>query len=329
MPNNPAPLDADVRAEARRWFLALQDNPSRSTRTASEKWRRRHPAHEQAWQAIESLWHETGAPGQQLAEKEADILAVYLSAMDKNRHQRHRRRQFTSAGAVCFSLLMMMGIWLQNPSWIENLLADHVSARSERISQVLTDGSTVLLDADSAIRVDITAGTRRVHLLRGGAYFDVVPSKTPFVVESDAGNVRVLGTQFDVRLQDNNAFVTLARGSVAVSSKGQSAPVIITPGQQVAFSPQGVEAPVSVNVQDEMAWHNGRYIFYRARLGDVIREIERYRQGRVLIPSSELAEQRITGSFSLADTDKALDALQASMGLRMRKVTDYLVIITK
>lgn len=78
-----------------------------------------------------------------------------------------------------------------------------------------------------------------------------------------------------------------------------------------------------------MAWHGGRYIFYRARLGDVMRELERYRPGRVVIPSSALADQRVTGSFSLADTDKALDSLQASIGFRIRKVTNYLVIITK
>jgi hypothetical protein len=33
-----------------------------------------------------------------------------------------------------------------------------------------------------------------------------------------------------------------------------------------------------------MAWHGGRSIFSRARLGDVIRKLKRYRPGRVVIP---------------------------------------------
>lgn len=70
--------------------------------------------------------------------------------------------------------------------------------------------------------------------------FDVVPSKAPFIVDTHAGSVRVLGTQFDVRLQEGSGVVTLARGSVAVSSKGQPQPTMIKPGQQVAFSPQGL-----------------------------------------------------------------------------------------
>lgn len=48
-----------------------------------------------------------------------------------------------------------------------------------------------------------------------------------------------------------------------------------------------------------MAWHGGRSIFSRARLGDVIRKLKRYRPGRVVIPSSALVDQRVTGSFSL------------------------------
>lgn len=322
----PVADDAEVRAEARRWFLVMQNSPSRRQKASCDKWRDAHPAHEEAWQTIESVWQEIAAPVQQLAEKEANVLSDYLAAMDKNRARKVRRRRAGSVAALC---MMLAGLWLQNPSWIQNLSADQVAAKGERREVRLADGSKVLLDADSALGVDFTPEARRIHLLRGGAFFAVVPSKTPFIVDTHVGSVRVLGTQFDVRLQEGSGVVTLARGSVAVSSKGQPQPTMIKPGQQVAFSPQGVAAPVSVNVEDAMAWHGGRYIFYRARLGDVMRELERYRPGRVVIPSSALADQRVTGSFSLADTDKALDSLQASIGFRMRKVTNYLVIITK
>ena len=317
--------DAAVRAEARRWFLAMQDSPSRRQQAACDKWREAHPAHEAAWRAIESVWQDTVSPSLQLAEKEANVLSGYLAAMDKNRARKATRRRAGLAAALC---VMLAGLWLQNPSWMQNLSADQVAAKGERREVLLADGSKVLLDADSAFSIDFTAKARRIHLLRGGAFFDVVPAKTPFIVDTRAGSVRVLGTQFDVRLQESGGVVTLARGSVAVSSPGQAQPTMMKPSQQVAFSPQGVAAPVSVNVQDAMAWHGGRYIFYRARLGDVMREVERYRPGRVVMPYSALADQRVTGSFSLADTDKALDSLQASIGFRMRKVTSYLVIIT-
>ncbi|MEQ4962322.1 FecR family protein [Enterobacter hormaechei] len=321
--------DAVVRAKARRWFLAMQNCPSRRQKAACDKWRVANPAHEEAWRTIESVWQDIAAPVQQLAEKEANVLSDYLVAMDKNQARKATCRHVGSAAALCMMLVMLTVLWLQNPSLIQNLSADQVAAKGERREVILADGSKVLLDADSAFCVEFAPEARRIHLLRGGAFFDVVPSKTPFIVDTHAGSVHVLGTQFDVHLQESSGVVTLARGSVAVSSKSQLQPTMIKPGQQVEFSSQGIAAPVSVNVQDAMAWHGGRYIFYRARLGDVMRELERYRPGRVMIPYSALAEQRVTGSLSLDDTDKALDSLQASIGFRMRKVTNYLVIITQ
>ncbi|MFT8209533.1 MAG: FecR family protein [Symbiopectobacterium sp.] len=202
-----------------------------------------------------------------------------------------------------------------------------MARKGERRDVTLADGSRVLLDADSAFSVEVTPQLRRVHLLRGAAFFDVTPSQTPFVVATAAGDVRVLGTQFDVRLIDDAALVTLAKGSVAVTAGGAVTPAMLKPGQQVWFSATVTHAPVSVNVADEMAWREGCYIFYRARLADVVREVERYRPGRILIPASALANERVTGSFSLADSDVALVSLQASVGFQMRKVTERLVIL--
>ncbi|WP_264704746.1 MULTISPECIES: hypothetical protein [Erwiniaceae] len=41
-----------------------------------------------------------------------------------------------------------------------------------------------------------------------------------------------------------------------------------------------------------------------------------------------MANESVTGSFSLADSDAALASLQASVGFQMRKVTERLVILS-
>ena len=124
--------------------------------------------------------------------------------------------------------------------------------------------------------------------------------------------------------------VTLARGSVAVSSKSQLQPTMIKPGQEVAFSSQGVTAPVNVNVQDAMAWHGGRYVFYRARLGDVIRELERYRPGRVMIPYSAAGGAAGHRQFLSCKYRQGSGFVTGQVSASaMRKVTNYLVIITQ
>lgn len=321
------PSETQIREQARDWFIALRDNPSGSQRAACDQWRQSHPAHDEAYRAVEAVWRATAEPGKRLAEKESDVLAVYLTAINQAKRHQRARRWLVSASACC--ALVLAGIlWLENPYWMQNVTASHVASKGERHNVMLEDGSRVLLDADSAFSVELTPQLRRVHLLRGAAFFDVTPSPIPFVVATAAGDVRVLGTQFDVRLIDDAALVTLAKGSVAVTAGGAMTPTVLKPGEQARFSATGTHTPVSVNITDEMAWREGRYIFYRARLADVVHEVERYRPGRILISASALANESVTGSFSLADSDAALASLQASVGFHMRKVTERLVILS-
>ena len=103
---------------------------------------------------------------------------------------------------------------------------------------------------------------------------------------------------------------------------------MLEPGQQVAFGADGLAPVQSVDLGDSLAWRDGRFVFYRARLGDVLAEIGRYRKGRIVIASSRLADERVTGSFSLADTDAALASLQASVGFRLTGLGGRIAVIT-
>ena len=75
------------------------------------------------------------------------------------------------------------------------------------------DGSTLTLNTGSTVSVRITGSERRVRLTRGEAFFDVAhdPAK-PFVVITDHGEVRVLGTSFGVRQMPAYADVSVAEG---------------------------------------------------------------------------------------------------------------------
>lgn len=132
MSNNAVAGNAGVRAEARRWFLTMQNNPSRRQRAACDKWRKSSPEHEESWQAIESVWQDTAAPGQLLAEKEAGILSGYLAVMDKNK-ARTTRRRVISASVFSLLLVIMIVTGVQNPSWLQNLSADQVAMKENAV----------------------------------------------------------------------------------------------------------------------------------------------------------------------------------------------------
>lgn len=311
---------------ARAWFVTLLGDTTAAQRADFGRWLKADPAHLEAYRNVETTWQAMEAPGQRLAEREADEISVYLKAMDKAKQDRKLAGKLTALGLVAATLLGG-AVWLERPGLIDDLRADYVTERGERRTVTLTDGSTVLLDADSALSLDMSAGERRVHLLRGGAYFDVVRSGTPFVVEAANGKVSVLGTGFDIRLVDDGGSVTLAHGRVAVSTGEQANKTILEPGQQVRFGSKGIAAVQLVTLDDALAWRAGRYTFYQARLADVIEEIQRYRKGRIVIASTALADERVTGSFPLADTDAALASLQASVGFALNTIGGRLTII--
>ncbi|MEO9340302.1 FecR domain-containing protein [Mesorhizobium sp. SB112] len=318
--------EAELREEARQWFVSLLERPTAARRAEFETWLRADPAHFEAYSAVEAAWQQAEQPGRRLAEKEAGQLAVYLEAMDQAKGRKKSFRRLSTL-SVLLAAILAGGIWLERPNILQNMLADHSSVRGERRSIELSDGSSVLLDADSALDEDYTAAERRVRLLRGGAFFDVASSNVPFIVRAGSGEVRVLGTAFAVRLTDDGGLVTLERGGVEVTADERPEASALAPGQQVRFGTAGIGTVEEVSLDDELAWREGRFVFYRARLADVVREIQRYRRGRIVIATARLAGERVTGSVSLADTDAALTSIQASLGFRMNTLAGRLTVI--
>ena len=219
-------------------------------------------------------------------------------------------------------------LWLDHPNFVQDFSADYVAARGERRTIVLSDGSSVLLDADTAIDSVMSAGERRIRVLRGAVSLKVQPSSVPFVVEAGDGTARVPGTEFDVALDRNETVaVTLSSGSVVVSVDGQPHEVRLNPGEEVNYGKTGLGTARKVDLETSTAWHEGRYIFTNERLDNVLEKIGRYRKGRIVLLGSELGARRVSGNVSLADPNAALAAVQASVGMRVTRVGERLVLV--
>lgn len=316
-----------IEKEAIAWFTRMNGKPSREDRKHFRAWLEADEAHARVFEEIRAWWSSAGAASVDLAREEDAALKKHLENVRRMRAQ-SRIGKAGSIIAIClFSLVAASWIWLEKPALLQDMQADYVTDRGERRSVSLQDGSTVLLDADTAIGVDIAAGERRVRLLRGTAFFRVEPSTVPFIVEAANGESRVLGTTFDVAMEDRDVSVTLASGSLQVTVDGMPEGVVLVPGEEVAYGAGGMGQARKVDLDEAMAWHEGRYVFTNARLADVLRQIERYRGGRIVVLGSALAGKRVSGSFSLEDTDAALASIQSSVGFRMNRIGGRVVIV--
>lgn len=314
-----------IEREAIAWFTRMNGEPTAADRRDFERWRTSDSFHDKVYRQVVSTWSAADGPSETVAREEAERLEAYLEAIAK---ARKRRRRVNVGIATCCALLAFVvgaNIWVNRPGIIQNLLADHVTERGERRTIILADGSSVLLDADSAITESIDAAGRRVELLRGMAYFDVVSSSVPFIVRAGGGETRVKGTAFSVEISDD-VIVTLARGKVEVAAKAATRHSVLRPGQSVRYGSAGIGTVEEVLVDEALAWRDGRLIFDNARLDEVVRHIGRYRGGRIVLLGASLSAYRVSGNLPLDDPDAALASLQATVGFRTTSAGGLVII---
>lgn len=153
------------------------------------------------------------------------------------------------------------------------------TAKGETYTTVLADGSKVWLNSASSIRfpVAFTGNERRVEIT-GEAYFEVAQDhRKKFIVSSHGVNTEVLGTHFNINAYANEEAVkvTLLEGSVLVSNQSDSK--AIKPGQQasaIANSPFTVNH--SPDLEEVMAWKDGRFYFENSSVESIMKQVERW-----------------------------------------------------
>nr|WP_314638198.1 FecR family protein [uncultured Pseudomonas sp.] len=309
------------------WLSLLHDQPSSGDQLTFSRWLQADPAHAEAYAQAQVLWELSEMPARTLANEDAFALQGYLNAMNRSRRTRVRRWSGALAMAACLVLMIGIGAGWQPMRWIDDLGADYVSAPGEIRTVTLADQSQVTLDADSSIAVDFSGGERHVQLRRGAGFFSVTHTGDPFVVDAEKGQARVLGTQFEVRLQPHGAQVTVLSGRVGVTADRHAEQQILTAGQQVAYGEGSAQKLRVVDSEAQLAWRQGWLNYYKVTLADVVQDLGRYYPGRIVLLNDELAARRVSGSFPSKDPQAVLGSLQGVLGFEQTKVMGHLIIL--
>ena len=309
------------------WLSLLHDQPSSGDQATFSHWLQADPAHAEAYAQAQVVWELTETPARTLASEDAFALQGYLNAMNRSRRTRVRRWSGALAMAACMVVMIGVGAGWQPSRWVDDLGADYVSAPGEIRTVTLSDQSQVTLDADSAIAVDFSRGERHVQLRRGAGFFSVTHTGEPFVVDAEKGQARVLGTQFEVRLQPHGAQVTVLSGRVGVTADKYAEQQILIAGQQVAYGEGAAEKLHAVDSEAQLAWRQGWLNYYKATLADVVQDLGRYYPGRIVLLNNELAGRRVSGSFPSKDPQAVLSSLQGVLGFEQHKVLGRLIIL--
>ncbi|MGH8534414.1 MAG: FecR family protein [Gammaproteobacteria bacterium] len=108
------------------------------------------------------------------------------------------RRALRRAGWALAASLAALAL-LHHFHYTDHWLSDYHTATGEQTLVRLADGSTALLNTDTALSLGGDLETRRLRLHHGQALFTVAPDPArPFEVEAAGGRIRALGTVFEV-----------------------------------------------------------------------------------------------------------------------------------
>lgn len=291
-------LDRAARSEAAAWLARMRSE----ARTAQDEagfqaWLAEDVRHRRAFDVATAVFEAAGAVG---------VVEDRARRQGAGRLQRDRR-QVLAGGAVAAAAAVAVGV-----GWRMLEASTYRTGVGEQRRLALADGSQVILDTNSVIKVAMTDERRRVELVSGRAHFDVAKDPArPFIVRAGRREVIAVGTAFSVSCDGAATAVVLEEGRVIVqpvapsraSRPAQSARPMV-PGDRLVFA-SAVAAPVAdrPDLGQATAWQDGRAVFENETLAAAAVELNRYSRRRLDVTDPTVAAMRVSGVFRTGDPE--------------------------
>ncbi len=308
------PIPLAVREQAASWLIALQEQPSNeAVRTQWQQWLDADAGHRRAWQCIETF-------SARLQGVSSPLAHATLTSPDSP-----QRRQAIKTLAVLLFAGGAVTVAQRQGAW-QRIAADISTGTGERTGFDLADGSRIELNSGTALDIRHDASQRTLALRSGEILVTVAsdPTARHFVVEMEEGTVRAPSGRFGVRRFDDAAGgrVAVYDGAVELHVRGGHLHRLEA-GRQCDFRVDGIGA-FALADENATAWTQGMIVAQDMPLPEFAAELARHRRGHLGCDPS-LASVLVTGTFPLADTDRVLDMLHATLPVRLRTRTRYWV----
>lgn len=313
-----ARTQARIRKEAIAWYARLCSGEATDTDRADwQRWHEAHPDHQHAWRHFDAL--------QSMLQRVPGHLAA--STLQASRRGRRRVLRGVAALLGTGAVAGLSWQWAGRQGGVRSWLADYRTGTGERRHVVLADGSGLTLNTRTSVDVHMDPARRLLVLREGEILVQTARSGgakdgRPFMVHTPQGRILALGTRFTVRSEGDDCVVGVLQDAVEIHPlQDGSRRLRLQAGQQATFSRNGMQ---EVQPADPalVSWVDGSLVVDGWRLEDVVRELARYRPGRLACDPA-VADLRVSGVFPLADTDKALAVITRAFPVRTAGLSRY------
>jgi transmembrane sensor len=219
------------------------------------------------------------------------------------------------------------------------------TAVGEQSTATLPDGTVVVLNTNSVLRVEYGADRRVLTLERGEVNVRVVKDELrPLSVIAGDRVVEAVGTEFNVEIKDDQKIeLVVTEGRVRVDVRrpapqtvAQNAPddlpdssLIVSAGEELMLGDPAPEvtAVSPEDIEVKLSWRNGNLIFRGESLEEAVQEIGRYTSVEFVFVNENLRKIRVAGLFKAGDVDGLLAALRENLDIVHEKVDDQTVLL--
>lgn len=319
IPQHPAAFLTAVDRQAHHWvtlFAAGEAVPA--DLAAFKQWAASDPAHSEAFARVSRLWEAIGpasklsvdaapAPPERLGRRA--VLGGALAA---------------SAAAVAYlAVRPPFGLW---PS-VSELASDYRTAPGEQRRIALAKGPSIELNTRTSIAVRSSAGNAaRLELISGEALITTAPGNHPIEVIAANGRATTDDAIFNIRYEQNSVCTTCIRGALEITYGERAAR--LRSGEQITYSPEGLEPAKTVDPDIVTAWKDGVLVFQSTPLAEAIAEINRYRSGHIIVTNTALGRRLFNARFKIANIDSVVAQIQQVFGASVVSLPGGIVLLS-
>jgi ferric-dicitrate binding protein FerR (iron transport regulator) len=262
-------------------------------------------------------------------------------------HQQPKRGYFLAVAAAVALLLAVVSVVVlytnqQKPKEVDSepLFSTIEVGYGEKGALKISDGSTIELNANSKLRYSPEQfNTSQVEVwLEGEAYFSIVRNpdgqKRNFVVHTTDGDIRILGTRFNVNTRYDRTGVVLEEGSIEIllkdSERGVAGQFKLKPGQRAQFSAN--QPNVQIQEVDTLlytAWLDGKFVFEEISFNELVRDVEHIYGITIQVKDRNLLNEKVTGTLRNPDLETLMEGISAILHVDVIKEKQGLYTIEK
>lgn len=230
---------------------------------------------------------------------------------------------------VVLVLITIVGLYLFNNVSPEYQLTEINVPNAFTKKVTLPDGSIVHLNSGSKLKYynPFKEDSRSVEL-KGEAFFSVSKNETPFIIQTDNAEIKVLGTEFNVWTMASKTKVIVKNGKVELSSKSKKHPKVTLTENELSsvVDDNPPVSPQQVDSEYLIGWLNSKFVFEQTPLSEIEYELERHYDISLLLKDESLKTLTLTGSFENENSDSVLTMICLALDINYSKEGNEYII---